>query len=394
MATMDIITEISTERDLQYLIWGGAFLGSGGGGPINIACEIKEDILKYGMPIKILQPDALTQQHEKYGAVVAFMGSPEAGSKGIDLNTPTHAFTALEEISPNKKLDYALLIEIGAGNSLVPLAVAVRKQIPVVDGDGAGRAVPKIQNTSYAVNASACPAALSNGARFGFPTISNIIEMKDVLQRDMADTLENYALKILEIPAFGQVGGLAAYLLSGPQTSESIIPHTLSLSYGIGKVIDDALMSGADPISLLIPYMNRLGIRHYTFGEGEVIAVQEPSSGSRSEEDGDLDVGYVKLQDDSGNVLEIKYENENLFALLNGSRWAMAPDLICYIGPQGSLSNVEIKEGQRLSVVGIPANYRMRNPLIVDSFMKELSALQIYDGPYIPIERLHLSEDN
>ena len=67
----------------------------------------------------------------------------------------------------------------------------------------------------------------------------------------------------------------------------------------------------------------------------------------------------------------------------------MAPDSICYIGEKGALSNVEIKVGDKVTVVGISAFEQMRKNSIVSSFMAELKALNIYDGEYIRLEALH-----
>lgn len=379
------ITEISTEEDLLCLIMGGAFLGSGGGGPMNMALSLKDYILTFEKTIPVIQPESLAGTGNSSGAISAFMGSPETGSHGLDMSTPGNAFCELERITEQKKMDFSLLIEIGALNSLVPFSVAARMGIPVVDCDGAGRAVPKLQNTTYAQKISAVPAALANGKRQGYPTIANIIDMKDVPWDTLAGTLEDYSLDILNIKAFGQVGGLAAYITQGPDVASNTVNGTVSLSYGIGKRIRDCLELGKDVASGVTAYLKDAGIASYLFGEGTVTEVHSPSGNTAS---GNLDVGYVIVTDDQNNQLKLSYENENLFATLNGNPWAMAPDLICYAGPMGAVSNVEVQEGQRLSIIGVAANSKIRTDGVVKSFMDELKRLGLYDGPYIPIERL------
>lgn len=377
------ITEISTEEDLIRLIEGGAFLGSGGGGPMNMALELKDYILKFGKTVRVVQPESLTPYPNKTGAIAAFMGSPEAGSHGLDFSTPTNAFVELAKLAENQTMDFGLLIEIGALNSLVPVSIAASRDIPVVDCDGAGRAVPKLQNTTYAQGISAVPAALANGAREGYPTIGNIIEFSDVAWEDLAQTLEDYCLSILGIPAFGQVGGLAAYMTKGSQVEENTISGTLSLSYGIGKAIRDAIGLGQDVPKAVSNYLTGLDMENYLFPDGVVTEVHKPSG------DGNLDVGYVIVEDSAKNQMKISYENENLYATLNGKIWGMAPDLICYVGPAGSRSNVEIAVGMPISVIGVAANEKIRIAPIIQSFMQELQSLEIYSGPYIPIEKLH-----
>lgn len=386
MSKWERIETISTEEDLLCLMMGGAFLGSGGGGPMNMALDLKDYILSFKKAIRVIPPEALETADKSCGAITAFMGSPEAGSHGLDMSTPGNAFCELERIVAGQKMDFSLLIEIGALNSLVPFSVAARNDIPVVDCDGAGRAVPKLQNTTYAQTVSVVPAALANGARPGYPTIGNIIDLKDVPWDSLAETFEDYALDILAIKSFGQVGGLAAYITKGPDVVSCTVNGTVSLSYGIGKRIRDCLGLGKDVPQGIIAYLNDIGLAHYLFGGGTVTEVHRPSGDSAN---GNLDVGYVIVTDKMGNQLKVSYENENLYAVLNGVPWAMAPDLICYAGPMGACSNVEIQEGQQISVIGVAANGRIRTDAIVTSFMNELKRLGLYDGPYVPIERLH-----
>ncbi len=375
------ITELVEKKDFEYIIMGGAFLGSGGGGPVAAGKQIMEDVLAHKVPVKVVDVQTLKSQHGLNGAVVAFMGSPSAGAQGIDLETPTNAFNALENFKP---LDFAMLIEIGAGNSMVPMSVAVRKNIPILDGDGAGRAVPKIQNTTYAQVTSPSPAALSNGKQKGLPTVDNIILMRDIPQNQMADALEAYSLNILEIPTFGQMGGLATYMLSSEEVESATIGGTLTLSYEIGKVILDAIEAGGEATENLKKYFQGVKTPCYTFEKGTITKIETPSDKS-----GDLDLGTVTVEDGEGNTLLLSYENENLFATLNGKPWAMAPDLICYLGETGAMSNVEIQIGDKVTIFGLAANEKMRSKNIVDGFMSELKALDIYNGEYISIENLH-----
>lgn len=378
---LEPIKQLETLEDFEYIIMGGAFLGSGGGGPVAAGEQIAQNILTYKKPVKIVQLGDLSNDETQYGAVVAFMGSPSAGAGGIDLETPTNAFNALCNFKP---LSFGMLIELGGGNSVVPMSVAVRNDIPILDGDGAGRAVPKIQNTTYAQVASPSPAALSNGRQAGLPTIDNIILLKDLEQAKLADALEAYCLEILEMPTFGQMGGLATYLLGSDRLDDAIIPGTLTYSYNIGKTICQSLKNFLDPVPNVKKILEDYGKFCCTFGYATITEIKTPSS-----EKADLDIGTVTLKDNNGNNMVIQYENENLFATLNGQIWAMAPDSICYIGEKGAMSNVEIKVGDSVTVFGISAFEQMRhNPLVI-SFMQELKALNIYDGEYITLEALH-----
>lgn len=383
MTLINKITALQTPEDFDYIIQGGAFLGSGGGGPIAAGIQMKEDLLNHSLPIVLIDPNSLLNTPQAYGAVVAFMGSPSAGAEGIDLETPTNAFNALMPLTPQKKFSFVMSIELGAGNSLVPMTVASRLGIPIVDGDGACRAVPKIQMTTYAQSVAATPSALSNGKTEDFPTINNIIELSDIPQDQIADALEAYCLKIMEIPAFGSMGGLATFMMQGNQVSQSVIQGSLSYSYAIGRAISCACQNNVAPENDLKILLKNLNTYFYTFGLATVTNIKKPGNA------GDLDVGTITLKDNLDQIMTLSYENETLFAELNGKPWAMAPDLICYLTANGAISNVEIEVGTELILFGIPCHPQMRQSTIVNSFMSELTQLGIYSGPYCPIETLH-----
>ena len=93
-------------------------------------------------------------------AIAAGMGSPQ-GATGMTFDTAgSVAFDAVAK--QYGKLDYVAAVEVGAANSIVPMLVSAQKKIPLVDANGAGRAVPTLPSTTYAqVGIPATPAVLS-----------------------------------------------------------------------------------------------------------------------------------------------------------------------------------------------------------------------------------------
>ncbi len=396
MEKISRINVLRGKEDFLNIIQGGAFLGSGGGGPIAAGEEMLEEILKDGGEVVVISTDEIQKREDLFGAVVAFMGSPSQGTKGIDMNSPLKAFNSLELYVPNRKLDFALAIEIGAGNSMVPIMTAIKKGIVVVDSDGAGRAVPKIQNTTYALACDATPAALANGSTQETvqAEICNIINIEGIDKKDVPDKLESYALEICETEEFGGMGGLALYLLNGKQVIQNTISGTLSLTYQIGKAIRASLITDSNqlPADSLKAFLNAVGWTYFTFEKARVIEVKKPVEVKKSviaSENG-LDYGYVLIEDYYNNTMKLSYVNENLFAVINDKKiWAMGPDLICYVTNNGAISNVEIEVGMEVTIFGLKAFDQMRNPIIVESFMQVLKDSGIYSGEYIKIEDLN-----
>lgn len=378
--------QLSTWDDLWQIVLGAAFFGSGGGGSIDGGKHMIEDILAQGKPVSIIDPAKINPN--QMGAGIAMLGSPSALTKANNLGSTKIALDTLEK-EVQTTFSFCMPMEVGPVNSLVPIGVAVRKNIPVADLDGAGRAVPKLECTTFtAANISASPSALVNTPSAKNPQIKTILEIEGTEGSSTASNMEELARSIVQASNFGDLGGLATYSLAGSQLRAATISYTLSLAQHVGGIIVQAVNSHQDPLLPVLSFLRSIGMPSYTFGTGKVIEVKKPSG------QGGFDIGYVKVQNQSGDVLVIDYQNESLFAYLNDPKniWAMAPDLICYMTPTGPLTNMEIEEGMVVNVVGLPANNKMRQDVIVNSFLDILKTLCGYDGPYIPIEKLHASK--
>jgi len=383
------LNQESYDDSLHNIMLGACLLGSGGGGPLGVAEKIIDAILETKEYIDILPAESLNP--DDLGAVVAFMGSPEAGSQDINLDPPVNAVKYMETFL-HKTYDYLLPVELGAANSLVPIYVASRynqlsdKKIFVLDGDGAGRAVPKLYNTSYAIKGiDIAPVSLVNQSSDHCPEMKTILDLDKYTKEEIPYLMEDLTRQIVEMPIFGDIGGLLAYNQSGAQSKTSIIKNTYHDVWNLGKAIKEGL-NNKNLYLTVFQALQTLGYTFYTFGEATVIDISHPSSNSG------FDFGNVKVKHcDTGEVMTIYYENENLFAKLStGKIWAMAPDLICYLTRQGPVSNVEIAKGQKLQIVGIAGNDELRNSnQYINDFMKILKDLKIYYGNYQKIESLH-----
>src|SRR5438445_10454576 len=113
--------QIRTVQQLEYILNGACILGSGGGGPYTVG----QQVLKYigNRPVNLVSaasvPDACSM------AVSAFVGSPDAAANQVlDFGVATTAFNALSK-AVNTPFACVLPGEVGAGNSLIPMAVAV-----------------------------------------------------------------------------------------------------------------------------------------------------------------------------------------------------------------------------------------------------------------------------
>jgi DUF917 family protein len=139
--------------DLEPLLLGGCFFGSGGGGTVVSARSLLSHFKKGAYyPSDQVKVVSVAEATEGESVMVAYMGAPEAidGAK-----YPIGPVKAVQQVqarlaSQGKKLAYVVPPESGALGFTVACLVAARLGLAVVDADGAGRAVPSLPELTYA----------------------------------------------------------------------------------------------------------------------------------------------------------------------------------------------------------------------------------------------------
>ena len=71
----------------------------------------------------------------------------------------------LMERELGRKVDAVMPIEVGGGNSLVPVIAAAQRGIPLVDADAMGRAFPESQMVTFHLEGIPCPGGDGGRAR-------------------------------------------------------------------------------------------------------------------------------------------------------------------------------------------------------------------------------------
>lgn len=167
------------------------------------------------------------------------MGSPD-GADNLTLADIEYSISNslnLFEDTTNATLGCVIPVEIGAINSIVPLIAAAMANNNiqwVVDGDGAGRAVPELPQTTYSGSATlgVSPCALAND-------VSATTEIQSgILTAATAAQVETLAGGI--VAAFGSFSGIALWpsnASNGFALSGSYIPGTLAQAQALGQFL-------------------------------------------------------------------------------------------------------------------------------------------------------------
>jgi uncharacterized protein len=282
--------------------------------------------------------------------------------KGI-FNAHTRAFEALEK-AVGSQFSYVIPLETGSGNSIGPLSVAAKKGIPVVDGDGAGRAIPELEMTTYVI--------------YGVPimpfTLANEDDISVVVYAEDPRDLELIARAVST--SFGMVAGFATHAMTGEVMRQSAVYHTLSLAEKVGETLNLSRQKGTDPISELTAELHG-----YLLVRGRILQV-------RSETKAGFDFGSVLVKGEKGEELRVDYKNESMIAWLGDRPIAIAPDLICCLSQDGlPLTNVDMREGLEVAFIGLKAPEKLRVPQAFKVFADVLHKMG-FTGSYIPIEEL------
>lgn len=343
---------IRTLEEAKIFVQGATLLGTGGGGfPQEGLRVLTEALEKKG----IIQWNDVEQVRDDATAICVFlMGStapmtPEKEEEmkriGLDHRRyPTNMINAISEWEQytGKTADIIVPLEVGGSNLCAPLAVATMMGKTIVDGDYAGRAIPEIfQISLQKENVDLCPAV-------SFDKFGNISIMKSAINLPVAERMG----KMLSEVAFGSTA-IAGFPISGAQLKRLLVRGSVSLSYAVGELIEDAKITG----KALETNLKRAGMKKIFEG----VCVKKDWK-----DEGGYYSGTHFLQgcgDYAGKALEMYFKNENHIVWIDGEYAVSSPDLICTIDPDtlAPLRTDDVEEGTGMEVYQKPCNPILRD---------------------------------
>lgn len=313
--------------DFEYVAAGAAVLASGGGGSYVDALGILEQLAEAGWSgtVPVRDYDGATNC-----CVLAMMGSPDAATDLTLENVECSIINTLNTLEPtlDEQIGCLIPVETGPINSIVPLIAAAMAGLWVVDGDGAGRAVPELPQTTYggSANLPAAPCALAND-------VDDESQLQSaVLNAPTAAAVETLAGGV--VSAFGSFSGIALWTSdagNGYALQGNYIAGTLSQARALGEYLLNAeqIPSSAEVALAIGKLTGRLAT---VVAQNLYVTEVTQSTSSAS-----LDAGIIRLdnaidQADSTETCYIYNLNENLIVYSSASAapLVVAPDSICY----------------------------------------------------------------
>eukprot|EP01136_Pigoraptor_vietnamica_P025238 Opistho-1_new@79024 len=157
---MDTGDWLLSANDVEAIAIGCGILGTGGGGSVHTGRSRALRSLAEGRTIRVRGLNALSDDARVFP--LGFMGAPTVLSEKCPGGTETLSAVRGMEAHTHVTADCVASIEIGGSNGLEPLVLSAATGLPVVDGDGMGRA---FSGTADAVVHSVRDAASANGHR-------------------------------------------------------------------------------------------------------------------------------------------------------------------------------------------------------------------------------------
>ncbi|MET0704252.1 MAG: DUF917 domain-containing protein [Mycobacterium sp.] len=358
-----------TQQELVDMAAGAAIMATGGGGDPLVGRLLVQQALDEGLTVDIIAPDELDD--DAFVISTAMMGAPSVVVE--KLANGNEAVTSLRKLEAHlgKTADATVPMECGGLNSMIPLLVAARAGIPVVDADGMGRAFPELQMETFGVyGISGSPLVVSD-------------EKGHSVLIDTGD--DNVRMETFARAVTIQMGGasfIAEYPMSGADLKRTGIPHTLSLASQIGRAIREARAAHADPFAALVGAVED-SIYGYATSllEGKIVDVERSIIGG-------FTAGRVTLAPfDGGELLTIDFRNENVVARRGERVVALVPDLITVLDLETctAITTEALRFGQRVRVVAISTPAIMRTPEALAVWGPHAFGV---DDPWVPVEEL------
>lgn len=350
--------------EIEDIAVGAALLGTGGGGDPHIGKLMALQAVEENGPLKLLSVDDINDND--IIVPTGMMGAPTVMIEKIPSGEEALAtFDSIEKYL-GKKVIATMPMEAGGVNSMLPLALGARLNLPVVDVDGMGRAFPELQmSTFYLDGVSATPMVIADEK--GNTTLLN--------------TINNNWTERIARASTTQMGGsvmIAIYPMTGKNLKDSGIHNILELEQNIGRSIRQATSEGYNPVEKVLNLTNG-----YELFKGKVIDIDRRTEGGFARGNAAIE----GLYNYKGETLELQFQNEHLMAKSGDRLLCVTPDLIAVLDDETGMpiTTEGLLYGARCVVIGMPCNEKWRTDKGIVTCGPSYFG---YDVDYQPVEKL------
>jgi uncharacterized protein len=333
---------VLAEADLLPLSLGAALLGTGGGGNPYVGMLRARELMRSGLTVEVLPLEAIGD--DEIIVSVGGIGAPVVGIEKIKQGQECLRALHGVEDAAGVKVSALISAEIGGSNSIEPILTAAYAGLPVVDGDGMGRAFPEIQmSTFFIYGLDPSPGAIADDK-------GNVVVFKSVV--DMY-WLERFARHIAV--DMGAGAGFATTPMPGAYVKKVAVPGTLTQALDVGRAIMDARARRANVVERVV---DKTGASVMFIGKVTDV---------RRELRGGFAIGEARLAGfdaHAGTEARIAIQNENLVLYVDGRAVVTVPDLIMNLELETGepVTTETLRYGQQIATIALPAHELMKTP--------------------------------
>jgi DUF917 family protein len=244
----------------------------------------------------------------------------------------------------NRKIDALVAAEIGGGNSMEPVINGAITGIPVIDGDGMGRAFPEMQMTTFSIYGhSSTPAALADER-------GNVVIFQKAVSEVWFERLARSAVVTMGGTAIGVEAPMP-----GAYVKRAAVPGTVTQAIRLGNLVLEANRTHTNPIPLIAASEQGVHLM-----DAKIIALKRHLRGGFA-------VGEIALEGIDthiGTQAQVIFQNEFLSFERAGRIEVSVPDLIVILDVDTghAITTEVLRYGQRVAILALPCHPLLRTP--------------------------------
>lgn len=301
-------------QEVEDILYGACIYGTGGGGSLDEGLKLVRKLYETGKQVTIASLDEV--QDHWLVASPYYVGSVAPPSKEVSKrlevlaatkeNVSTIAARMLQK-SRDEPIRAVIATELG-GNTAWAIETAVNLDVPLVDADPAGRAVPDLAHTTFNIfDIPITPFALANkyGDTLVVETVANHNQAEQIA-RSFATISGNFA-------------GVCDHPIKGELLKKTVIPGTLSQAQRVGRARRLANDQGTSPVDAII-----------AAGGGKLLIEGTVSNSSWADVGGFIEgsITVESINNSKNSPLSIWFRNEYMIAKSVEKILSIIPELI------------------------------------------------------------------
>lgn len=331
---------VINEQDIRAILYGATFLGAGGGGSLFDGLVMLDDNIKKRGSVQVRLIDADEIREGGYAVMIAGMGAPSVLKQLEEKFRYEAAYTydAMVEIArqSGKRIDAIFPIEYGSVNYMIPMIAAMERDVPLVDVDGCGRAVPGLDTTLLNIKKIPfCPAACCDNK-------GNVV---NIYTKDPCDCVMAEKICRNLCSGFDYVMGLGSWIASPEDLKENLVTGAITYAEKVGKAILKVKEHGGNIYEELASIME---LRHAV--TGKVTKQETVMSNSH-------DIGCSEILGEDGKKYFVDIKNESIVFRSEEKVLLTCPDMLCAINldTMDPVPNSDVNEGDHVAYFAVPA---------------------------------------